>query len=156
MAVMTATQQQVEAVILWLLKLEDRSLSGAIRNLGDGAGLTRFGITSRYDSQFVPVDFWHASTADALREAAQFYQVRYWDKLRLSELNDLTLAAAILSAAVNDGTVTAVRLLQAAIGTSVDGGLGDRTLAAANAKPDAQALFTEAVVSRYYKIVQGN
>ena len=150
------SQQQAEAVILWLLRLEDRSLSGAIRNLDDGAGLTRFGITSRYDNQFVPPDYWHASTSDALRMAVAFYQSRYWDKLRLSELLDITLAAAVLSAAVNDGAVTAVRLLQAAIGTSVDGGLGNRTIAAANAKPDAQLLFTEAQVKRYYSLVQAN
>ena len=153
---MAINQQTAEAILLYLLKLEDRSLSGTIRNLNDGGGLTRFGITSRFDNQLIPPDYWHASTADALRMAVEFYQTQFWNKLNLSQLDDVQLAASVLSYAVNAGLVTGAKKLEQVLGTFQDGVIGPKDIAAANAQPGAEDAFIESLVSFYYNLVKSD
>ena len=153
---MPPTQQQVQSILTWLLRLEDRNLSGVTIDEGDGAGLTRFGITQVYDKQFVPLVFWSTDATTAFTMAQQFYRVRFWDRLQLDSIIDLTLAASLLSCAVNDGMITAVKLLQQAVGVTVDGALGPTTLTAANAQPNAESQFIDAWVARYYAIIRAD
>lgn len=89
-------------VFEWLLRLEDRTLQGKVVNLGDGAGDTRFGITTRYAAHLVPGEFFTCPTPQAIPMAKDFYKRLYWDKLGLAEV-PMPLAASVLSCAVNVG-----------------------------------------------------
>jgi lysozyme family protein len=99
---------------------------GGIADVGDGKGLTRFGQTPGWLSQFnlpIPAN---------ITEAAD----NYADWLRLTKLDALIggqpddLATIVIDFAVHSGHVTAIRMLQSAIGAQVDGVIGRSTLAA--------------------------
>lgn len=108
----------VDDVLMWLLKLEDRTLEGKIIDLGDGAGLTRFGITQKWFKSALPADFWSPTlpTGVAIVYAKLFYRRHYWDDMGLSEFHDITFAASVLSCAVNMGTAVAQKLLRESAG----------------------------------------
>ena len=99
-------------VLDWLLNLEDRGLTGHIVNLGDGAGLTRFGLTSTDDGQYLPATFFTTSTTPAAARtiARVFYNQQFWIPLGLGSI-DMPLAASILSCAVDCGKKRAAALL---------------------------------------------
>lgn len=94
-------------ILRWLLQLEDRSLSGKVVNLGDGAGFTRFGITTRDIGPTHPFFTWPVETAIAYAEA--YYHKNFWLPLSLDTVIPV-YAATILSCAVNCG-LTAARAL---------------------------------------------
>ena len=52
--------------ILWVLRQEDATLEGRVVTLADGAGLTRFGITSAVKP---PADFYTKPAVNALQDA---------------------------------------------------------------------------------------
>ncbi len=144
--------------IEWVLRLEDRTLAGKIVNLNDGAGLTRFGITQKNCPQ-APAGFWaDMSNADALEEAKQIYYTKYWTPLRGTQLTSDELAATLLSFAVNDGTSSAVKLLQECLGLPQDGVFGPATLIAVQALDGAilAAKLRDAQEARYQAIEAAN
>lgn len=98
-------------ILMWLLRLEDSTLSAAITSLSDGAGLTRLGITSA-NVPNMPAAFWVPSTpsADAIQMALDFYHTHYWVPLGLDSIAP-QFAASILSCAVNCGTRAATAIL---------------------------------------------
>lgn len=108
----------VDDILTWLLRLEDRTLAGHVTNLGDGAGLTRFGITQKWNARYLPDSFWNAnmSTPVALQFAKDFYQHEYWDRYNMGEMS-MPLAASVLSCAVNCGISTANKLYAQAEGS---------------------------------------
>lgn len=128
--------------INWVLRLEDRTLQGVSKNLGDGAGWTRFGITSRNNPQIDPW-FWRdvppqymMSNAAALEVAKNVYWQKYWIPIQGQLLPTDELAATLLSFDVNDGA-EAVKLLQGCLGLGRDGSFGPVTLRAVMAaNPD--------------------
>jgi len=124
--------------IEWVLRLEDRTLAGKTVNLGDGAGLTRYGLTTRDEGAVLPKCYWvddpptvRANNEVALEMAKQIYYDRYWTPIHGIQIASDELAATLMSFAVNDGVETAVKLLQEVLGVqSVDGVMGPRTLVA--------------------------
>ncbi len=93
----------------WVLRLEDRTLAGRSINLGDGAGWTRFGVTSK-NNPSVPPNFWFDTpqakmmdTATALEVAKDVYWRKYWIPIQGSAFPTDELAATLLSFDVNDG-----------------------------------------------------
>ena len=121
------------SIIEWVLRLEDRTLAGKTKNLGDGAGLTRFGLTTRDEGSVVPPEYFtNMLKDDALEIAKQVYHDRYWIPLRGSQINNDEVAATLMSFAVNDGVGAAVKLIQRVLGVTVDGALGPNTLAEIN------------------------
>ena len=144
------------SIIEWVLRLEDRTLAGKTEDLGDGAGLTRFGLTVRDEGHLVPPEYFTTtSAADALDVAKQVYYDKYWTPLCGTQIASDELAATLLSFAVNDGIETAVELLQRVLGMqAVDGKLGPWTLAAIsdhNAEELTEQL-RDAQEARYLKI----
>jgi len=150
-------------VVNWVLRLEDRTLAGKTVNLGDGAGWTRFGVTSKNNPQLPPTFWWEAlgqarmANDAALEVAKRFYHEKYWMPLHGTQIVTDELAATLMSFAVNDGLSGAVKLLQGILGLTVDGSLGPKTLSEllANDTPetaaklrDAQESFYELVVAR--------
>lgn len=95
-------------ILTWLLRLEDRGLTGIIVNLGNGRGETRFGITSAD-----PVDarYWTLDPEQALLMAKTYYRKLYWEACGLERLG-MPLAASVLSCAVNCGAPQAMRFLE--------------------------------------------
>jgi len=118
----------------WVLRLEDRTLRGAIVDLGDGAGLTRFGLTQRSCGSVVPDSYFTTMDREtALEWAKNVYHERYWVPIHGLQIIGDDLAATLLSFAVNDGVETAVKLIQRVVGVPeehVDGDFGSGTLAA--------------------------
>jgi lysozyme family protein len=117
------------SIVEWVLRLEDRTLAGKTVNLGDGAGLTRFGVTSKNHPE-LPDAFWTTmSREDALAVAKQVYHEKYWAPIRGTEIESDELAATLMSFAVNDGPKQAVKLLQRCLdATQADGVVGSWTL----------------------------
>lgn len=113
----------------WVLRLEDRSLQGVSKNLGDGAGWTRFGITSKNNPQISMDFFTSMPIGPALEVAKDTYWRKYWIPIQGSLLPTDELAATLLSFDVNDGA-EAVKLLQGCLGLGQDGSFGPVTLRA--------------------------
>jgi Glycosyl hydrolase 108 len=105
--------QTLDSILTWLLRLEDSTLSALATNLGDGAGLTRLGITTR-DAALVPPDFFTCPRGVAISAAKQFYITQFWQKFAIDTITDPPLAAAYLSCAVNTGPHQAHDFLAAA------------------------------------------
>jgi uncharacterized protein (TIGR02594 family) len=78
-----------------------------------------------------------AALSDA--DTAGLYRRRYWQRAGCERL-PMALAVMTFDAAVNQGPVTAVRLLQTVLSVTVDGELGPATEAAVGAASDARQL----------------
>lgn len=131
------------SIVEWVLRLEDRTLAGKTENLGDGAGLTRFGVTTK-NCPSLPLCFWEdpdrLSNADALERAKQFYYSEYWQPIRGTSILSDEVAATLMSFAVNDGVHSAVKLIQNVLHQDEDGIFGPNDLAAVNqAEPEQLA-----------------
>lgn len=109
---------------------------GGVKDIGDGAGVTRFGQTPQWLAAF------HLPTPTTRNEAALNY--RAWLQItKLEQICDIDdmLPLVVIDYAVNSGHEKAIRALQAAIGARPDGVIGsgtrerlalaDRTIAAA-------------------------
>jgi lysozyme family protein len=140
---------------LWVLKLEDSTLSGIVVILADGAGRTRFGIAEK-DHPNLPSDFYTCPAAQALVYAESIYRTEYWDQMAGDLLTSDELAATLLSFGVNDGIHTAIKLLQGCLDVTEDGEMGPITLAAANTSTTAAADLRQAQNAYYKSIVAKN
>jgi len=65
-------------------------------------------------------------------EIIRFYSVIFWDKVGGDHINDQEVANSIFDFAVNAGVSTSVGLAQIVVGTSCDGVVGPKTIAAIN------------------------
>jgi len=144
---------------------------GFVDDPDDPGGATNLGITLytlRRAGQLdgIDVDLNHDGTVDAhdiqrldKATAALIYRVEWWDRYGYGHIGDPLLAIKVFNLAVNVGPGTAVRLFQQAINACdphnqilVDGQLGPKTLAAANAA-DQHMLFGDLVQAAqdYYR-----
>lgn len=71
----------------------------------------------------------------------------YWDEFRADEINNQSVADACVDWAWNSGTVKAAKKVQAVLGVTADGIVGQRTLAAINAAQPRQ-LFAKIKAAR--------
>lgn len=90
----------------------------------DRGGLTKYGISQR---SYPDLDI-RSLTLD---QAKQIYRKDYWDHCRCGQL-DSALAICVFDAAVNEGQVTAINILQGAVRVPVDGHIGPITVGAAH------------------------
>lgn len=97
----------------------------------DPGGKTRFGITEAVARE-------HGYAGDMrelpLELAKQIYRRAYWDKASCDALPP-QIRLFVFDHAVNAGVPRAVRTLQTAVGTTVDGVIGPKTLMACNSMP---------------------
>jgi lysozyme family protein len=129
-------------ICTWVLKQEDSTLSGVVKNLGDGQGLTRFGVGQKSHPELGGI-FFTMPAPGALSIAEGVYRDTYWNRFQGDNILDDGVASCLLSFAINDGTSREVRMLQKGLGLTVDGAFGPQTLAATNAaapQPLAAAL----------------
>ncbi|MBI1495359.1 glycoside hydrolase family 108 protein [Halocynthiibacter styelae] len=114
---------------------------GYVNHPDDPGGATNKGVTQRtYDNYRAR----HGLAPRHVRqithnEVAAIYQVQYWGAIQADELPE-GLAYCVFDAAVNSGPARAVRWLQAEIGATVDGVIGNETLGLAS-RADAAALI---------------
>lgn len=113
------------------------------RDPHDPGGTTKFGIDQRDHPH---VDVAHLS----VEQAREIYRAGEWSACRCENLKpgwDL----AVFDAAVNIGTGRAIKLLQRALNTVVDGFIGPKTVMAANAASlDALGHYVD-LREAYYK-----
>ena len=124
------------SIVCWLIFQEDdHKTPGKVVDLGDQAGLTRLGLTQRWYSADLPMTFFSTmSFKDAVQVAKHVYKIRYWDILDGDLIIADTVAAVLLSFAVNGGIKIAVKTLQSILGVAEDGQIGPRTIAELNLK----------------------
>lgn len=118
-------------IVLWVLQQEDRGLTGKVVDLGDGGGLTRYGI-AQTKHEALPPDFYVAAPATALTYAKVIYRGEYWDRFLGDELVSDDVASCLMSFAINDGEAREVIMLQKILGLTPDGVMGPNTLSATN------------------------
>jgi lysozyme family protein len=121
----------------------------------DPGGPTKFGITIHDYRKYAKPD---ASAADVramtLGEAKAIYKSRYWNAMHCEDL-PAGVDYAVFDYGVNSGVGRAPKVLQRALGVTVDGQIGRETLAAARSR-DAKAVI-EAVCDerlRFLKSLQ--
>lgn len=116
----------------------------------DDGGVTKFGISLRFYKTLKP-----DATADDIRamniqDAECIYLRKFWEPMRLAEIDDQRLANRLLDLGVNTGMREAALMLQralAVIGYNIkeDGIIGIQSIAAANGAN--QAALYEALIS---------
>ena len=121
----------------------------------DRGGLTYAGIArNRWPAWpgWKMLDAGQEPPADMVRD---FYRANFWQPLGLDEVQDQTVARTVFDFAVNAGTGTASKLAQLVVGTTPDGRIGPKTVAAVNAAdPDLFcARYALAKLARYRDIV---
>jgi len=122
---------------------------------GDKGGMTYAGIARNRWPQWAGwsvLDAGGEPQADLVRG---FYRANFWAALRLDEVNDQDVARTLFDFGVNAGTGTAAKLAQIVLGTTPDGRMGPKTLAALNNTDPALFLarYALAKLARYEQIV---
>lgn len=129
----------------------------ALHNVADDkGGMTYAGIArNRWPNWagWSVIDAGGEPQADLVRG---FYRAHFWTAMRLDEVADQRVAQMLFDFGVNAGTGTAVKLAQIVVGTTPDGRMGPKTLAALNAYDPALfvAVYTLAKIGRYRDIVR--
>jgi lysozyme family protein len=123
----------------WVIEQEDRGLTGVVKNLMDGGGRTRFGITEHFNPGVISSFFTTTDIMLALTYAETIYKKTYWDRFFGDAINSDQVASCLLSFSINDGTSREVKMLQACLGFpayEIDGIVGPNTLLHVNAFGD--------------------
>lgn len=115
------------------LKLVLKSEGGFVNNPNDPGGMTNLGVTRNTWEAWVG----RASSEKEMKSltpelVAPLYKRKYWDAIRGDELPD-GVDYCVFDMAVNSGVGRAVKFLQEIVGTTVDGAIGPKTLAATRA-----------------------
>lgn len=116
---------------------------GYVNDPHDPGGETNFGISKR---RYPDEDIKNLT----VERAGALYRRDYWDANRCGEL-PAHMALAVFDAAVNGGAP--IRWLQHAVGASVDGVIGPRTIAAANACRDKPRAVRDMLAARLMRLV---
>lgn len=119
------------------------SEGGYVNDPRDPGGETKYGITKR---DHPDVDIKNLS----INGAKAIYLAKYWTPAKCGSL-PWPLSAYVFDAAVNQGVVTALKLLQRGLGVPQDGILGNNTFMAIQKANQAElgALFLAERVLRY-------
>ena len=89
---------------------------------------------------------------ELLNSARDLYKTLFWDVCRCDELPS-PLAIAVFDSAVNQGINGTARMLQIALGVTVDGVIGEKTVAAAHKSDSALRRFMAQRMARYIRFI---
>ena len=99
----------------------------------DGGGVTKYGITQATLSSWRGYKVTKEDVRTlSLREAGEIYKAKYWDKLRLDEVNNPIVRLLMFDFGVNAGIYRSATVMQALVEVYVDGRVGPITLKAIN------------------------
>lgn len=103
---------------------------GFVNHPKDPGGMTNLGVTAKVWSEWVGHDV-NEKIMRALTpsDVAPLYRKKYWNAVRADELVS-GVDYAVFDCAVNSGPGRAIKVLQACVGTTPDGGFGSVTMAA--------------------------
>ena len=135
---------------------------GYVDHKDDRGGATNFGITESVarkngyngDMRDLPLEF-----------AVEVYKKRYWDSIRLDEIDDNIMREFMFDAAINHGTSWAIRFAQRAYNTlnkqtiAEDGKIGPQTISALNRyqyKRDLNFWYLTIRGRYFYDIINNN
>jgi lysozyme family protein len=123
---------------------------------GDTGGLTYAGIARNKNPQWPGWAWVDRGDTPPSEMVRQFYREGWWQPLRGDEIADQDVAYTLYSFATNGGLGTAVRLAQLVVGTTPDGTMGPKTVAAINSMEPRLflALYALTRVARYRDIVK--
>lgn len=121
----------------------------------DRGGQTYAGISRRWHPKWPGWAIIDAGGRPPTPTVRAFYQEKFWDSLRLSEVNSQKVANCIYGSGVNSDPRVAAKLAQLVVGAAPDGVLGPVTLGLINeTAPEVFiAQFTIAKIARYRDIV---
>lgn len=124
----------------------------------DRGGATYAGIARNFHPSWQGWKFIDQGETPPAELVRQFYRSNFWAPLRLDEINEQEVAGNIFDFGVNAGLSTAAKLAQLVAGTTPDGKIGSKTIAALNAiNPDLfVARYALAKIARYRDIVVKN
>lgn len=105
---------------------------GYVNDKRDKGGETKYGISK---ASYPYVDIANLT----LEQAREIYHRDYWLRCKCDVLPDY-LSVAVFDYAVNSGCRKAIKDLQACLGVSVDGVIGNQTIGAANRLPPRKTL----------------
>ena len=112
-----------------------RHEGGYVNHKDDPGGMTNLGVTKRtweaFKGREVDESTMRSLTVD---DVTPLYRDRYWAAVKADSLPP-GVDLAVFDIAVNSGPRKAAMILQEAIGVTVDGGIGPKTLQAAKASP---------------------
>ncbi len=126
---------------------------------GDRGGQTYAGIARAFHQDWQGwqlIDNNDLSSNQLTRLVIEFYQEKFWDRLKASEIKNQKIAESIFDFSVNAGVRTAVKLTQLVVGANPDGIIGANTLAKLNRTEEELFIpkYALAKVARYTKIVK--
>ena len=124
---------------------------GLTNTPGDGGGLTKYGIAITANPG---VDVQHLDLAGAM----EIYFKNYWLAGKCDQLTAEPIAVIAFDICVNNGVGRSAKMLQQAVGATVDGQIGPNTLAAVNGA-DVDGLIrklNDLRVARYNTIVMND
>lgn len=115
---------------------------GYVNDPRDPGGETKYGISKRaYPSEDI--------AGLTVERAGAIYKRDYWEKLKCPDMPE-PVAIVAFDIAVNQGPAAAIKILQEAVGTTPDGVIGPKTLAAAAKNPrHVAAKMTTIRIRRY-------
>jgi lysozyme family protein len=155
-----------DAAFKWAFEVVHEIEKGLVDNPRDPGGITNHGISLRFATDVgdldndgrLDLDIDGSGQVDAgdirkmtKEDAATIYEAYFWKLLRCPELQSEGLALQVFDAGVNQGRGAAVGLLQASLGVVVDGKLGPKTMAAANAVANRLDLIVEYSARRAFR-----
>lgn len=122
---------------------------------GDRGGLTYAGIARNRWPKWAGWKFLDSGSNPPTELVRDFYRINFWSAVRGDDIADQRIARSLFDFAVNAGSVTAIKLAQIVAGTTPDGKLGPKTLAALNAMDGEKFVLAYALakVARYRDIV---
>jgi lysozyme family protein len=145
-----------------------RGIASAKQQVWHGWSVVKAAIVSMTKQPLYDTDAYHlwvhklnatlAANTALQTMVLSFFESGFWDVNRLGDLASQAVSNKVYDSGVNQGTGTAARLLQECLGVAVDGDVGDKTLAAANAL-DGTALaqtFKLARIAHYRETVAKN
>ena len=123
---------------------------GFVNHPNDPGGMTNWGVTKATYERFI----WRDVTEAEMRSLTQddvrpIYRQIYWDKVRGDDL-PAGVDWCVFDFAVNAGVSRAIKTLQAASGSAVDGIIGPNTLLAVERNDPEALIFSYSTMRQAY------
>ncbi len=125
---------------------------GYVNDPSDRGGETKFGLSDRADGK-IDGEYFGVDISEMTREEAiKLYHNDYWNRCKCDELPD-GVDYLVFDTAVNMGLSAAIKILQKAAGSTQDGIIGPKTIAAATKmSPELYIIYR---YDRYMRIIGG-